>query len=351
MKYWNTRLRDSGEYVPGEQPDDPDEYIKLNTNESPFPPPGPVLEAIRKKCDGNLRRYPNATAEPLREAVAVKNRIDPDNVFIANGSDEIFTLILRGFIDPDQRAAYPYPSYSLYYTLSEINGIPYDTVDLNMDFSYDLTCYLGGGYRLVIISNPNNPTGSYCPVADIRKFLKKFDGLLVVDEAYIDFYGGSAVELIKDFDNLIVTRSFSKSYSLAGMRVGMALAHRDIIRGFMKIKDSYNVDTLAMAGALASLEEPRGFKYNMDMIRNNKEYLEERLGGMGFVIVPSRANFIFTRHSRIASEELYRKLKERKILVRHFPERISADYIRISIGSMMEIKKLIGELEAILEGE
>ncbi len=350
MKYWNRRLLESGEYTPGEQPDDPEEFIKLNTNESPFPPPGPVLEAIRKKCDANLRRYPNPTAEPLREAFAVKNRIGPENVFVANGSDEIFTLILRGFIDPDQRAAYPYPSYSLYYTLSEINGIPCDTVDLNMDFSYDLTRFLGGGYRLVIISNPNNPTGSYCEVGEIRKFLKKFDGLFVVDEAYIDFYGGSAGDLIKEFDNLIVTRSFSKSYSLAGLRVGLALAHEEIIRGFMKIKDSYNVDRLAMAGALASLEEPRGFKYNMDMIRNNKEYLEERLAGLGFVIVPSRANFIFTRHSRVPSDDLYAKLKERKILVRHFSGRITSDYVRISIGSMMEIKKLIAEIESILEG-
>ena len=174
---------------------------------------------------------------------------------------------------------------------------------------------------------------------------------MVVDEAYIDFYGGSSIELIKEFDNVIVTRSFSKSYSLAGLRVGLAVAHRDIIRGFFKIKDSYNVDSLAIAGAAAALKDIKTFNYNLNMLNNNKEYLEERLEQMNFAIVPSRGNFLFVKHSRIPSSEIYNHLKENKILVRYFTGPVQSEYLRITIGTMMEMKKLCSVLQSISEEE
>ncbi len=347
MNYWNQRLKGADEYVPGEQPQGIDEYIKLNTNENPFPPSRSVLEAIRAAANETLKRYPDPTARRLREAFAEARGLKPDNVFVGNGSDEIFTLIFRGFIEPDATAAFAYPSYALYYTLAQMNGIKYETIPLNKDFSYNLAGFLKKKYALAIIANPNNPTGSYCEVDEIRSFLKKFRGLLVVDEAYIDFYGGTSTELVDEFDNVIVTQSMSKSYSLAGLRIGFAAAPAGIIRGFMKIKDSYNVDTLATAGAIAALKDRRAFNYSIEMVVSNKEYLEENLAALGFVLVPSRANFIFARHPGVPAAELYEKLKAKKILVRHYTGPVSSDYLRISVGTMMEMKALVKELAAI----
>ena len=214
-KYWNTRLKNAAEYIPGEQPQGLDSFIKLNTNENPFPPSKAVLDAIKTAANESLKRYPDPTARALREAYAEARGVDPENVFVGNGSDEIFTLIFRGFIDPEELAAFAYPSYALYSTLAQMNGIRYETVPLNKDFSYNLQSFLKKKFNLVIITNPNNPTGTYVEVDEIAAFLQKFKGLLVVDEAYIDFYGGSAAGLVDEYENLIVTQSMSKSYSVS----------------------------------------------------------------------------------------------------------------------------------------
>ncbi len=347
MKYWNKKLREMTEYLPGEQPVDTDTVIKLNTNENPFPPSKSVLEAVVKSANESLRLYPDPTATTVRKIFAAQNGIAPDNCMVSNGSDELFTLIFRGFVEQEDTAAFAYPSYSLYYTMAELAGVKYDRIDLEKDFSFNLKKFLKKKYRLVILSNPNNPTGTYCEVEEIRDFLANFGGLLVVDEAYIDFYGGSAVELVNDFDNIIVTRSFSKSYSLAGMRIGIAAAHTDIIRGLWKIKDSYNVSRPAIAAAAAALKDSKGFNYSREMVVNNKEYLEERLRGLDFEVVPSRANFILARHAAVKSKDIYEKLKERGILVRYFDQPVISEYVRISVGAMMHIKTLCAELEAI----
>lgn len=348
MKYWNKTLKSMNEYIPGEQPEYPDEYIKLNTNENPFPPFESVMKAIAGNLNGSLKRYPDSKAINLREIFAEQNGLKPENVFAGNGSDEIFTLIFRGFIEKSGTAAFPYPSYSLYDTLAQSNGIKYDKINLCPDLSLDLDKFLVKGYDMIIIANPNNPTGTFTGKEKIKEFLKIYKGLLVVDEAYIDFYGGSSIDLVKEFDNLIVTRSFSKSYSLAGLRVGLAIADEEIIKGLFKIKDSYNVNSLALAGAAAALLDTKSFNYNLGMLRSNKEYLEERLSGNGFKIIPSKANFIFISHPEIAPADLYEKLKEQKILVRHFSGPIQSDYVRISIGTMMDIKKTCIAIEAIL---
>lgn len=349
MRYWNRRLKEMTEYVPGEQPADLETYIKLNTNENPFPPSEAVLAAIREAANPMLRRYPDSTATPVRKTFAEANGLLPENVFVANGSDEIFTLLFRGFIDPEGVALFPYPSYSLYYTLAEANGVTFKITDLNDDFSYNLDRFLEVSSDLIIIANPNNPTGTGCDIADIRRFLKTYRGLLVVDEAYIDFGGESAIGLVGEFDNIIVTRSFSKSYSLAGLRVGLAIASTDIIRGFIKLKDSYNVDSLAIAGARAALLDRRTFESQLAMIRNNRDYLIEGLESLGFSIVPSKANFLLVRHASVSSEDIYERLKEKKILVRYFRGRIVDRYVRISVGTMMEIKTLLKELRTITE--
>lgn len=349
MKYWNKNLRDMAEYVPGEQPTNIEEYIKLNTNENPFPPSPAVLKALTTACNGNLRRYPNPDADEVRQIFASLNNMTPDNVFISNGSDELFTLIFRGFIDKSGRAAFSYPSYSLYYTMAEANGIKYDKINYKKDFTVDFQKFLEKEYDLVILCNPNNPTGVGINPKEIDKFLQVFKGLLVVDEAYVDFYGESAIGLVNKYENLLVTRSLSKSYSLAGLRVGIAAGHKDLITGLLKLKDSYNVDSLAQAGAAAALSDQKSFKYNLQMVRNNKEYLEERLNELDFTILPSKANFIFAKHDKLDSRKLYEDLKERKILVRHFKGAIQDEYIRITVGTMMEIKTLVKEIESLLK--
>lgn len=349
MKYWNTNLQKMAEYIPGEQPQNLEEYVKLNTNENPFPPSKAVLEAIKGACDETLRRYPNPTAMPVREYFAEMHSLSPEHVFVGNGSDEIFTLIFRGFIEPRQRAAFPYPSYSLYYTLSEANGIKYDKIPLTKTLDVDFGKFLEKEYALVIVANPNNPTGKGIEEKAAQAFLQKFKGLLVIDEAYVDFYGETLLHFVKEFDNCIITRSLSKSYSLAGLRVGFAIAHPDIIRGLLKLKDSYNIDRLAQVGALAALKDIKSFRYNIQMVKNNKEYLEEMLESLGFETIPSKANFVFTKHPSISSKELYERLKERKILVRWFDGPVQSEYIRISVGTMMEIKTLLKALKEILE--
>ena len=349
MKFWNATLKSMGEYIPGEQPDNINEFIKLNTNENPFPPFAGVLKAINSNLNEGLRRYPDAKAMTLRKIFAEQNEIKPENVFAGNGSDEIFTLLFRGFIETTGIAAFTYPSYSLYDTLAQGNGIKYEKINLDSDLKLDLNRFLEKKYSMVIISNPNNPTGTFWEKEKIEKFIKQYKGLLVVDEAYIDFYGGSSIDLIKEFDNIIITRSFSKSYSLAGLRVGLAIACEDIISGLFKLKDSYNVDTLALAGAAAALLDTKSFNYNLTMLRNNKEYMEDMLSSMGFESAPSNANFIFTRHRDIPAKVLYTKLKEHKILVRHFSGPIQSDYVRISIGTMMDIKQICAAIKSILE--
>ncbi len=351
MKYWNARLKNMAEYIPGEQPENLDEYIKLNTNENPFSPSPAVLDAIKKAADTSLRRYPNPTAMSVRGAFAKRNGLTADNVFVANGSDEIFTLLLRGFIEPDALAAFPYPSYSLYYTLAEANGVRYERIPLTKDLDLNFSDYLKKKYALVIVCNPNNPTGRGVNLDALEAFAGKFKGLLVVDEAYVDFYGETAIALVREFDNIIVTRSFSKSYSLAGLRVGIATAHADIIRGFIKLKDSYNVDRLAEAGALAALADQKGFKYNVGLVRDNKEFLEERLLDLGFTIVPSKANFLLVRHPDVQAKKIYEELYARKILVRYFAGPVQSEYVRISVGTMMELRALVKELESIIKGE
>ncbi|HPS57385.1 MAG TPA: histidinol-phosphate transaminase [Spirochaetota bacterium] len=350
MKFWNETLKSMDEYMPGEQPRDIDEYIKLNTNENPFPPSEKVLRAINEAVNSSLRRYPDSQCIRLRETFAEQNGLTPENVFVGNGSDEIFTLIFRGLIEKNGTAAFNYPSYSLYDTLAQSNAIKYEKINLDSSFSPDMDKFIVNRYSMVIIANPNNPTGTFIDSGKIEKFLKAYSGLLVVDEAYVDFYGGSALDLVKRYDNLVVTRSFSKSYSLAGLRIGLAIANSDIIRGLVKIKDSYNIDTLAQAGATAALLDKKTFDYNINMLRSNKEYLEERLDDMGFERVPSRANFLLARHPKIGSGELYEKLKEQKILVRHFRGPVISDYVRISVGTMMELKKTCTVLGSILEG-
>lgn len=351
MKYWNSTLRSMTEYIPGEQPHNIDEYIKLNTNESPFPPSDTVIAAIQGKTGAALRLYPDQNCEELCDACAEVFGLKKKNIFIGNGSDEIFTILFRGFIEKDAKALFMYPSYSLYYTMAEANGIKYDLVDLNEDFSFSIAKFKADGYALAILCSPNNPTGRAIDLAEIEKFVSTFKGLVCVDEAYVDFCGKSAIQLVKSHDNLIVTRSFSKSYSLAGMRIGVAAANEEIIKGFYRLKDSYNVDMLSQAAAIAAIRDQKSLQYRVRMICDNRDYLTGRLEDLDFNIVPSDSNFILTKHSKVPAVTIYEKLKERKILVRHFKSRIICDYLRISVGSMKEMKELVNAIEEILEQE
>ena len=346
-------------YVPGEQPQDTG-WIKLNTNENPYPPSPQVIAALERVAHGGLLNlYPDPLATKLRQAVAKLFNVEPDWVLPANGSDENLTLILRSFIDTDDLVAYPYPSYILYETLADIQGGRHQRILLRPDWSWDpaRTAAVVEQAKLVIVPNPNSPSGNAWSDEEILALVPP-NGLLVLDEAYGDFRDNPhRVELLKKpgGERIIMTRSFSKSYSLAGVRMGFAVARPELIHGMLKCKDSYNCDALAQAAALAALEDQAHMLTNADKVRATRKRLGDALQSLGFSIVPSQANFIWATHPTRPHQSIYEALKSRKILVRFmkFPDVPTAPDnlltgLRITVGTDPEIDQFLKTLREVL---
>ena len=345
-------------YVPGEQPQDTG-WIKLNTNENPYPPSPRVLEALERVIRDRLNLYPDPLGTKFREAVGKLFQLDPDWVLPANGSDENLTILMRCFINAEDLVVYPYPSYILYETLVDLQGGRHQRLHLKPDWSWDLPTAQAATARakLVILPNPNSPTGNRWNDQDINSLVPP-RGLLVLDEAYGDFADRPHLgELLRGpgGDQIIVTRSLSKSYSLAGLRVGFAVAHPDLISGMRKMKDSYNCDKLSLAGAIAAIEDQAWMQANTAKIRSTRGRLSMALQELGFDVVPSQANFVWTTHPTIPHRQLYERLKERKILVRFM---VFSNYLhsatgevsglRITIGTDPEIDQLLSALQEIV---
>ncbi|MES2793526.1 MAG: histidinol-phosphate transaminase [Planctomycetota bacterium] len=345
-------------YVPGEQPQDTG-WVKLNTNENPYPPSPRVLEALEGVIRDRLNLYPDPLGTKFREAVAKLFNLDPDWVLPANGSDENLTILMRSFIGPDDQVVYPYPSYILYETLVDLQGGRHERLHLKPDWSWDLSAAqaVTAKAKMVILPNPNSPTGNRWSDQDIES-LVPCRGLLVLDEAYGDFADQPHKgELLRGTHGrqIVVTRTLSKSYSLAGLRVGFALAHPDLISGMRKMKDSYNCDKLSLAGATAAIEDQAWMLANTAKIRATRERLSTALQGLGFDVVPSQANFVWTTHATIPHKQLYERLKERKILVRFmvFPNYLHSPTgevsgLRITVGTDPEIDQLLVALKEIV---
>jgi histidinol-phosphate aminotransferase len=361
-------------YVPGEQPKIKG-LIKLNTNENPYPPSRKVLAAVKAAVDGRLRLYPNPTAQVLREKLAKLHRCKLENIIIGNGSDELLALAVRAFVEPNPKSKvqspkseskttvqYFTPSYSLYPVLADIHGATKNPVSLKPDFSLPSIAELKKGkppeggtpnrwdFRaaLTFVTTPNAPSGRGYPTTELEKLCRAQEGVIVLDEAYVDFAGENALKLALKYPHVIVARTFSKAYSLCFQRVGYFVAHAEIVAALDKIRDSYNVNGLGQIAATATLDDLPYYRANFQKIISTRERLTRELTMLGFRVLPSQTNFILAKPPLFPAQTWLQKLRDQKILVRWFSYPEVKDYLRITIGTPAEAKALVRAAQKIL---
>jgi histidinol-phosphate aminotransferase len=345
-------IRDMAGYQPGEQPAPGQRVIKLNTNENPHPAPAEVVAAIREAAAAEtLRRYPVPDSGPVREAAARAYGLEPAQVVVGNGSDDLLTMLLRTFVAPGGNVVAPAPTYSLYDTLTRIQGGAYREVPWGVGGSLLIRAIADAAPALVLITRPNAPFGFACGLDQVAALCRAVDAPVVVDEAYADFAADSALALLADHPNLVVTRTFSKGFSLAGLRLGLGFAHAEVAAQLHKVRDSYNVDALAQAGAAAALDHLDAFRPSLHAVMSERGRLTAALRERGFGVADSQANFVFARVPEGDGGPWYQALKERGILVRHFPEPEElAEGLRITVGTAEENDALLAALDAIAGG-
>jgi len=349
-RYWSDLARALAPYEPGEQPGE-DILVKLNTNENPYPPSPEVVRAIASVGADRLRLYPDPESSRLCNAIAERYGLSPSQVFVGNGSDEILAFTFMGLLKHELPLCFPDVSYSFYPVWSQLCGIKFREIAVAEDFTIDPAVYPtdNGG---IILPNPNAPTGLLLELEVLRGLLKQHaDSVVVVDEAYIDFGGRSAVELIRDFDNLLVVQTLSKSRALAGMRVGMAMGDKGLIEALERVRNSFNsypLDVVAQEAALAALRDDAWFEDTRRRIIASRERLRAGLLELDFDVLPSHANFLFAMHPHHQAIELYCALRERNILVRHFRKPRFENFLRISVGTEPECDALLAALADLL---
>uniref|UniRef100_A0A831U1K8 Histidinol-phosphate aminotransferase n=1 Tax=Geobacter metallireducens TaxID=28232 RepID=A0A831U1K8_GEOME len=336
-------------YVPGYQPPDVASWIKLNTNENPYPPSPEVVQAILAELGGDgapLRTYPSASSQALRKTVGELHGFDPAWVIMANGSDEVLNNLIRAFAGEGEEIGYVHPSYSYYATLGEIQGARVRTFGLSDDFKIaDFPDRYEG--KLFFLTTPNSPLGFAFSLPYIEELATRCAGVLVVDEAYADFADGNALELVQKHENVVVTRTLSKSYSLAGMRLGFAVARPEVIAALDKIRDHYNLDRLAQAACVASLRDQAYFRESTRKIRETRDWFTAEIRKLGYDVVPSQGNFVFASPPDRNGKRVYDGLYARRILVRHFSDPLLAHGMRITIGTREEMEKTLAALREI----
>ncbi|MBI5118103.1 histidinol-phosphate transaminase [Candidatus Poribacteria bacterium] len=347
MSYTRKHLATVEGYVPGEQPAEGG-FIKLNTNENPYPPSPRVFEAIQQVTPERMRKYPDPLYRRLSAKIAQVYGVKQEQVFIGNGSDEVLSLLVRTFVDPDEKVVYTYPSYVLYETLARLNAVGCEAVELDENFDLPKRAFSAGG-KLLFVGNPNNPTGRGIPADTMGRLCRSFPGLVATDEAYADFSNSSCVSLLRDCQNLMILRTFSKSFSLASIRVGFALAREELVADLMRMKDSYNVNLLSQLAAEAALSDLEHMRANVLKIVRTRTLLISGLAALGFVVYPSESNFVLAKYPNGSARPLYEELKRRKILVRYFPLRRLEDCLRITVGTDGEVDALLKELRDILK--
>ncbi len=347
---WSRRARALNPYTPGEQPRDR-VFIKLNTNENPYPPSPAALAAIREAAGEILRLYPDPDCTDLREALAAAYGLKPEQVFVGNGSDEVLALCFQAFFDPDRTILFPDVTYSFYPVFADLYGLSYREVPLDGGFGVPVEEFLGnnGG---VVIANPNAPTGRALPLDAIRRLLEgNPEAVVLVDEAYVDFGAASAVELIDRYSNLVVVQTMSKSRALAGLRVGFALGSADLIAALNSVKNSFNsypLDRLALAGAEGALRDRAYFQTTVGKVIRTRDRTAGRLKEMGFTVCDSAANFLFVSHPAVPAKALLDGLRDRGILVRWWDKPRIQDYLRVTVGTDGEMEALCAALEELL---
>ena len=349
-RFFSEKLKNLVPYVPGEQPQDRS-YIKLNTNESPFPP-SPKAQALVQEAASRLQLYPDPLCARLTQKAAEVYGINADEVIFGNGSDEILNFAVMAFCDGNTPAVFPDITYGFYTVFADLNGVPYQQIPLTEDFSVNADDYMGCN-KTVIIANPNAPTGLSLTLAQVEEIVKSNPGnVVVIDEAYVDFGGESAVPLIRKYDNLLIVQTFSKSRSMAGARLGMAFGCPALINDLRTIQFStnpYNVNAMTMAAGIGALEDGEYFETNCKKIVANRAWTTAALTKLGFTTLPSKTNFILTKTDAIDGKALYLELKARGILVRHFDKPRLRDYIRVTIGTAEEMAAFVDTARQILE--
>ena len=349
-RYFSSKYEKLTPYVPGEQPKDM-KYIKLNTNESPFPPSEKAVKAAAEEAL-NLRLYPDPELTALSRSFASAYGVGERNVVFSNGSDDLLNFAFMAFCDNETGAAFPDISYGFYPVFAEFNNIDYKEIPLRDDFSIDIEDYKGLD-RTIFIANPNAPTGIALAPEEIEKIIiANPDNIVVIDEAYVDFGAESCVPLTKKYDNLLVIGTFSKSRSMAGARLGYAIGNEELINDLNTIRFStnpYNINRMTMAAGIGVLKDPEYTKNNCLTIIKNREYTVNELKKLGFTMTDSKANFVFARKPEVSGEKLYLELKKRGVLVRHFAKDRIDDYLRITIGTLDEMKSLVDAVRIILE--
>lgn len=345
-----TYFRDGAEradgYTPGFQPRQID-AVKLNANENPYPPSPAVMRTLAGLTAEHLRRYPESRGDSFREAAARINGVEPDNIICGKGGDDLLSIALRAFCDETRPVAYPTPTYALYRVLADLEGCP--ALEIPFDKEFRLPAGLARtGAALTIVCNPNAPSGTWVAVEELAELAGKLSGVLLIDEAYVDFAPRDAGHLVGEFDNVMILRSLSKGYSLAGLRFGYAIARKNMIAGLMKVKDSYNVDAIAIALATAAIEDQVYFRQNVERIKKQRQRLAERLRALGFDVSDSHTNFLQARPRTGSAATIHQQLVQRHIYVRHYDTPDLKDKIRISIGTEEQNDRLVDALRRIL---
>ncbi len=348
-RFWSPVVRNLSPYVPGEQPKQ-DGIVKLNTNENPYPPSPRVTAAITAATD-RLRLYPDPRATALRETIAAHFRVAPEEVFVGNGSDEVLAHIFQALLQHEAPLLFPDITYSFYPVYCRLYGIAHEEVPLDAAMRVRPADYRRAG-SAILLANPNAPTGVALPRAAIEALASEHpDRLVVVDEAYVDFGAESAVPLVARHDNLLVVQTLSKSRALAGLRVGFAVGQPPLIEALERVKDSFNsypLDALAIAGAVAAIEDEAWFEQTRRRIMASRDRLVRALAKLGFEALPSHANFVFARHPERRGAELFAGLRERGVLVRHFQKPRIEDFLRITVGTDEQCGRLIAALRELI---
>lgn len=334
-------------YQPGEQPGEraaPGQVVKLNTNENPYPP-SPAAMKVLHEFDGELlRRYPHPFAQAFREAAGEVLGFDADWILPGNGSDDLLTMLMRSIAEPGRKVVYPSPTYVLYRTLAQIQAAEVVEVPFDDDYNLPVDALADAGGAITLIASPNSPSGTVASNETLAELASRLDGVLVVDEAYVDFAETNALELVREHENVIVLRTLSKGYSLAGLRLGFGVANPKLLDGLARVKDSYNVDTVACAIGVAAIRDQAHKNANAEKVKASRAFLAVGLEAIGYRVWPSQANFLLVRPTEGDAKAIYESLKARGVLVRYFNEPALDDKLRITVGTDEQNARLLTAL-------
>jgi len=349
MSYFRPAIDVMTGYVPGEQPKSGIKVIKLNTNENPYPPSPKAIAALQNIDGDSLRRYPDPFAHDFCQAVSEVLDVPADWVIVGNGSDDVLNILIRACAEGrDRKVVYPMPTYVLYRTLAAMQPAEVVEVPYGENFQLPIDQLIAANGAVTFIASPNSPSGHIVPLDDLRQLARRVSGIVAIDEAYVDFAEYSALPLVKEFDNVIVLRTLSKGYSLAGLRLGFGIANPQLLSGLFKVKDSYNIDAVAIAVGTAAMRDQEYKNTCAEKVKSSRTKLTQNLQNLGFSVLNSHGNFVLATTPQGNAEEIYLKLKEVGILLRYFNQAGLADKLRITVGTDDQNQALIDKLKEVV---